>query len=180
MKRINRRVFLGVSGAGAIALAIGGVGLGLRATVLRQPRVPLKSLDLRSFSVLAAVADTFCPGTAELPTAWELQVPEGVDAFLASAHPGVAAELIQGLMLVENALPGLIFDGRVRPFSACSPAQQSASLAGMATSRVALRRTLYKALLGLVSATYWGHPDAYIHAGYAPPDFSGFLPAEQP
>jgi len=163
-----------------VALSLGGVGLGLQSTSIRNPRVALKSLDLRSFSVLAAVADTICPGTGALPTAWELQVPEGVDAFLASAHPGVAAELMQGLMLVENALPGFVFEGRLRPFSTCSPAQQRESFAAMATSRIALRRTLYKALLGLVSATYWGHPDAYAHAGYAPPDFSGFLPAVQP
>jgi hypothetical protein len=133
-------------------------------------------LSPRAFSVLAAVADRICPGTGILPSAWELEVPEAIDAFLASSHPGVGADIEQGLLLVENGLPGLLFDLRPRPFTTRSPEAQDATLAAMASSRIALRRTLYKALLGLVSATYWGHPDAYVHAGYRPPDYSGFEP----
>ena len=174
---INRRRLLALSAGGAALLAAGGLGIGLQSTVLRTPRRALLALDLRTFSVLAAVADRFCPGGEGLPTAWALEVPEDVDAFLASNHPGVAADVRQGLLLVENGLPGLLLDLDPRPFTARPPDAQDAALQGMATSRLALRRTLYKALLGMVTATYWGHPETFAASGYQPLDFTGFVPA---
>ncbi|MEZ4319515.1 MAG: gluconate 2-dehydrogenase subunit 3 family protein [Myxococcota bacterium] len=158
-------------------VALGGVGLALQSSVHREPRQPLRALTPAGFSVLAAIADRICPGTGELPTAWELEVPEGVDAYLATRDPGVAEELELGLMLVENGLPSLLLDGRARPFTARSPADQDATLAGMAASRIELRRKLYKAFLALVTTTYWGHPDAYRFAGYRPADFTAFVPS---
>lgn len=172
-KRINRRRFLAVSGAGALVLAAGGVGLALQPGVAREPRRALQALSPRAFSVLAAVADRVCPGTGDLPTAWDLEVPEAVDAFLATSHPAVAQDLEQALLLVENGLPGLLFDLRPLAFTARTPEGQDATLAAMAQSRIALRRTVYKALVSLVSATYWGSAGAYRHIGYRPPDFSG-------
>ncbi len=176
---IERRTFL--LGSGAIVVAFGGAGvaLALQGSEHRSPRRPLKALDAASFSVLAAVADAICPGTDGLPSAWDLEVPEDVDAFLASNHPAVASEIIQGLTLLENGLPGLLLDLQPRPFTTRSLAARDATLSGMATSRIALRRTLYKGLLGLVTTTYWGNPATFAHSGYRPMDFTGYEPPPQ-
>lgn len=176
----SRRRFLAIGGLGALALVCGGVGLGLQATALREPRAPLTALDPVSFSILAAVADALCPGAPGLPDAWELQVPEAVDAFLASSDPAVAVELSQALRFVENGLPGLLLDGRPRPFSTRSKEERLRTLERMATSRIHLRRTIYKALMGLVTATYWGDPRTFAHSGYRVPDYRGMVPAVAP
>lgn len=167
----RRRVLGGLIVTGGI-VATGAGGLALQGTVRRAARGPLLALDPTSFSILAAVADRMCPGTATVPTPWELEVPERIDAFLATTDPAVPAELMQGLAVLENALPGLLLDGRWGTFTSLDARGQDAALMAFATSRIALRRTVYKALLGLVSATYWAHPDAIRYAGYRPLEFS--------
>jgi hypothetical protein len=173
---IERRTFLIASGVGVLAVAGGGLGLALQGSALREPRRPLKVLDVGRFSVLAAVADAMCPGADGLPSAWDLEVPEDIDDYLAAAHPSVGAEIIQGLTLLENGLAGLVLDLQPRPFSQRSIAARDETLTGMATSSVGLRRTLYKGLLGLVTTTYWGNAATYAYSGYKPMDFTGYVP----
>lgn len=168
---LSRRSLIGATGAGAVLLALGGLGLGLQPGVLREPRRPLHVLDATTFSVLAAIADRICPGGDGLPTPWAIEVPESIDLFLQASHPGVGDELKQGLLFVENALPALFLERRLRPFTTLDPAGQDAVLLAFATSNIALRRTIYKALVGLVTATYWGDSRVYGASGYVPLDF---------
>lgn len=178
---LSRRAFVGLGLAGGAALALGGVGLGLQPTVTRPPQVPLRALSPRAFSVLAAVADRVCPGGGAAPSARQVQVAEKVDALLASSPPTFRADIEQALLLFENALPGLLLDGRVRPFTASSPDDQDAALRAWQTSSIGLRRQVYKGVRGLVVAAYFGSPETYAGAsGYAgPPDFSSLqIPAE--
>lgn len=165
---MDRRHFLAVSGVSAVLLGLGGVGLALRSTTHREPRSPLQVLDPTSFSILAAAADRICLGGDGLATPWELQVPEAIDSYLATVHPGVVAEVTQALAFLENPLPALFLEGRVSTFTGASPAEQDAVLRAFATSRISLRRTVYKALLGLVNTTYWGDPRVFGATGYQP------------
>ena len=165
---MDRRRFLAVSGAAAVALGLAGVGLALRPTTQRQPRSPLQALDATSFSILAAAADRICPGEDGLPSAWDLEVPEAIDSYLATKHPGTVAEVTQALAFLENPLPALFLEGRTSTFTGASAAGQDAVLLAFATSRIGLRRTVYKALVALVTSTYWGDPRVLAWTGYQP------------
>lgn len=173
----TRRSVLGVGLAGAGLLAVAGVGVALRPTVMHAPARPLKVLSPRAFSVLVAVADRVCPGTASFPKASDLGVAELVDDLLATSDPALGAELGQALLLFDNALAGLLLDGRPRTFTAAPPEEQDAVLLAWATSGLTLRRKVLKALRGLIAGAYYGHPDVYAACGYAgPPDLSGWTP----
>lgn len=164
----SRRRFLAVSGAAAVALGLAGVGLGLRPTTQRAPRRALQALDATSFSILAAAAARICPGSEGLPDAWALEVPENIDAYLATVHPATRDEVVQALAFLENPLPALFLEGRVTPFTGADAAAQDAVLRAFATSRIGLRRTVYKALVSLVTSTYWGDPRVLAYTGYEP------------
>ncbi|MCB9681636.1 MAG: gluconate 2-dehydrogenase subunit 3 family protein [Alphaproteobacteria bacterium] len=177
---LTRRGLLGVGLGGAALLAVGGIGVALRPTVLREPAMPLQALSPRAFSVLAAVADRVCPGGDGAPTAAAVHVAEKVDALMATLPSAVAAELEQALMLLENALAGLVLDGRPRTFTASTPAQQDVILATWRDSSLQLRRQVYRAVRGLTAAAYHGSPETYASVGYpGPPDFSAFLAARR-
>ncbi len=169
----RRRLLFG-AGAGTLLLALGGASVALRPTVLRKPRRPLRALDPTAFSILTAVVEVICPVD---PSPIALEIPEDIDAFLATCDPRVTHEVAAALRLVENALPSLLLDGDLRPaFSACSIEQRRRVLRAFRDSRIGLRRTIYKALQALVTASYYGHPATFTISGYDPPDFSGFAP----
>lgn len=167
----SRRNLLKFGLAGTALLALGGTGLALQQTVTREPRSPLRALTPRQFSVLAAVADRICPATGSLPSAWDLDVPEKVDALLARKAPADAEEFGLVLDLLENALAGLLLDGRFSTFTGASPDAQDAILRGMASSMLTPRRTMFAALRGLCTASYWSDPRASTHLGYTRPNF---------
>lgn len=172
----TRRTLLAVGAAGAAVLVLGGLGLALQGTVLRAPARPLRALHPREFSILAAIADRICPGGDTLPTAVEAEVAEKVDDLLARLDPAVTVELSQLLRLIENALVGLAFDGRVRTFTALPPDGQDRVLAAWRTSRFPLRRQGFKALAGLCNASYWATPATWPHTGYpGPPDYASLV-----
>ncbi len=138
----------------------------------REPRRPLLALSARAFAILAAVADRICPGSDTLPTAWDLEVPEGLDLLLDRLHPDVTHELSQALFFLENPVAGTVLDGRVARFTHSPPDVQDAAIHAFATSALSVRRQAYGALAGLVSATYWSHPATWAHCGYpGPPRF---------
>jgi hypothetical protein len=152
-----------VLGAGALTA---GIGLAVVPPAARAPRRPLRALTERSFAVLAAVADRICPGGATLPTAWELEVPEKVDAVLARLHPGNATDVHRALLLLDNPLAGLLLDARPASFSRASAATQDRILESWRTSGWEVRRAAYRAIVGLVNAAYWSDPRTYSHVGY--------------
>lgn len=160
-----------VLGAGSAAL-LAGLGLGgvaLQRTRLRDPVRPLQALDPVSFSILAAVVDTLCPGGAGLPAPAELGIAEDVDVFLSTCDPSVVEEVVLALTVVENAAVSLLLDQHLRrPFSACDGPTRLAVLHAFRDSGLPLRRTIYKALLKISASTYWGHPATYAHGGYVP------------
>ncbi len=169
---LTRRSVLGLGLAGAGLLAVAGVGVALRPTRAVAPSRPLKALSPQAFSVLVAVANRFCPGTQAFPRAQELGVAELIDNLLATSDPALTAELGQGLLLFDNALAGLLLNGRPSTFTTASEADQDAILEAWATSSLTVKRKVVKALRGLVAGAYYGHPDVYAACGYpGPPDF---------
>ncbi|HJN74175.1 MAG TPA: hypothetical protein QGF58_09610 [Myxococcota bacterium] len=173
---LSRRSLLGLGLGGAALLACGG--LALRGSRLRTPAHALKVLSETEYSVLAAIADRVAPSGEGFPPAHELEVAEHIDALLASAHPGIAMEIKQALLLVENALAALLFDGRYDTFTASPPEVQDQIWADWSDSSLETRRTVYKALTGLCTGTYWANESLWEGIGYpGPPDLSALTTA---
>ena len=169
---ISRRSLIKRGLAGGALLTAGGLGLGLQRSVLREPSAPLKALSVREFSVLSAVADRITPGTAEVPNASTLGVPELVDELMSAMHPVELKDFKQLLNTLENALVGLLLDFRPTPFTAASPERQDATLASWRDSGLMVRRTGYKALHKICTSAYWGMPETFVLSGYpGPPNF---------
>lgn len=169
---VSRRVAVQVGAVGLVgaALAVGGVAL--VPGVSREARRPLQALDPLGFSVLAAVAERVCPAVGGLPSAWDLEVPEAVDGLLAGAHSASVADVVQLLHLLESGLLALALDGRPLRFTASGPTAQDRALAAWRDSGLEARRSGYKVLVSLVSASYWANPATWKHLGYGgPPRF---------
>jgi len=171
---LSRRTLLKYGLGGTLLLAAGGAGVAFQQTRLRTPATELQVLDQRTYSILAAVADRITPAGDGFPSAAELQVAEKVDALLATLHPAVGEEIRQALLLLENALAGLVLDGRSRPFTRLPPDAQDETLRAWQNSRLTVRRTAFTALHGLCAAAYYASPAIYRLVGYpGPPDFRG-------
>jgi len=164
----TRRDVLQAGFAGLVAAALTGTAVYLRGTVLRTPTQPLRYLSAEEYSILAATADRLVRGPG-LPSARELGVAEAVDVVLARMHPGDAAEVRVVLHLLENALSGLLLDGRISTFSASPPETQDRVLISWSRARVPMFRTAYRALHGLCLGAAWGHPAMYPFCGYPGP-----------
>lgn len=165
----TRRRFLQTGAVGAAVLAVGGLGLALQPTRTRAPGGPLEVLTEQEHGILAAVAEALIPPRDGLPSPDEIGVARKIDALLARLHPGTAAEVKQALGLLENALPGLFLDGRIRPLSRLDREARAQVLEGWRTSRLPLKRTVFRAVAGLVGATYWGDPRTHAFVGYPGP-----------
>jgi hypothetical protein len=163
---MNRRTFLRRGLLGGTILALGGVGLSAWPSLLeRRPRQPLKVLDEKRFAVLAAVASR----TVRAPGADPIAIAHAVDDTLSRAVPEVQNDFRQLLALFENALAGLVFDGRPKPFTRLSPEAQDAVLTNWRDSRLTVRRAGYQALRKLTSAAHHAQPSTWASVGYPGP-----------
>ena len=166
MTPVTRRAIVqrGLLG-GLLLLLGGGTGLALlpsRKVVETVP--PLLALTPSRFQVLVAFAARAVPAGADA-----VAVALGVDRTLSYGSPEVRQDLDRLLGLFENALPGLLFDGRALPFTRLSPEGQDAVLESWLGSRLALRRTGFQALRKLCLAAYWVEEQGWPGVGYAPP-----------
>jgi hypothetical protein len=101
-----------------------------------------------------------------------------VDAIAAMAHPATQKEIGQLVSLFESALGGLL-DGSPRLFTECDAAGQDHRLWAWARSRLAVRRTGFRALRRLVCAAYYASPEAWAAVGYPGPPI-GAKPRREP
>ena len=169
---MNRRTFLKRGLAGGAVLLLGGGALALFPTKEQgAPTHALAVLEPRSFQVLVAIARRVVP-----PTADGVKVAEGVDALLRRAPLEAQRDFNRLLGLFENALPGLLFDGRVLPFTRLSPASQDAVLAHWRDSRLTLRRTGYHALRRICLAVAYADEATWPALGYVPPPVGAYAP----
>ncbi len=166
----TRRGFLKKGLVGGVLLAVGGAGwLATRRTRPAMGGGPFQVLTPEEATVVLAVADRLVPPRAGFPRPLEVAVPRKVDGILGMAHPASQKEVKQLLRLFENALAGLVFEGQLRTFTSSSQEHQDARLASWAHSRIALRRTGYRALKRLVYAAYYASPETYAAVGYRGP-----------
>lgn len=164
---MNRRGFLKRGLLGGFLLATAS-STGLALFPSRKdaiPRGPLKILDPRGFAVLAAVAAR----AVQAPGVDPVAIAHAVDDVMARQVPEVQHDFRQLLLLFENALSGLLFDGRLRPFTRLSPEGQDAVLAAWRDSRITIRRAGYKTLVKLTQAAHYGQPACWASVGYPGP-----------
>lgn len=156
--------------SGALVLGT-GTALALQKTKLRERTPTLSVFDPATYAVVAALADRLCPalGTGA-PGASALGVAETIDAMLVPADDTARQQLISAITMLENALGGAVFGERVVPFTQLDAAGQEAALVNLRDSSVGVRRTLFKALSGLVLAMYWSNPKTWERIGYGGPD----------
>jgi len=175
----TRRRVLQLGLGGGMLLAAGTLGLALQPGLTREPPAELAVLDAKTWTVLAAVAETLCPASG--PSTDALDVATRVDTQLGRMHPADAAEVVLGLTLLENGLVGLFFGGGFRPFTQSTPVQRAKVLEGWRASSVPDLVKAYKAIRGLVVTAFYSHPAAYVASGYpGPPNFGqGGAPAIQ-
>lgn len=161
---MNRRTFLKRGLVGGGVLLLGGGTLALLPTKdVAPPATDLVVLGARGFQVLAAIAMRVVPDTVD-----GASVARGVDALLERAPLEAQADFNRLLGLFENALPGLLFDGRVLPFTQLSPESQDRVLRSWRDSRLALRRSGYHALRRICLATAYADEKTWPAIGYAP------------
>ena len=165
----NRRTILKYGLAGSLLLSVGGVGLSLQKTKLVPSQQPLQVLSETEFSILYAIANVLLPAMDSFPSAHAIQVAEGVDSTLAHSHVDVQTEIKQALLLIENALAGLILDQRTRPFTQLSKEEQNNTLLAWKNSSIQLRRKALKALNALCSGAYFASPETHALVGYSGP-----------
>lgn len=167
---------------GALILAAGGgTFLATRRTRAVSGLGPLQVLTPEEATVVLAVANRIVPERVGFPRPLEVGVPRKVDALVSGLHPGTQKEIRRLLNLFESALAGALFEGQLRPFTACSPWEQDDRLRGWAQSRVTLRRSGFRALKKLVAATYYSSPETWPAIRYpGPPMAPPPVPPERP
>jgi hypothetical protein len=165
---------------GGAFLVLGGGGLALRRTVLLEaPKDSLSVLTLREYSILHAIAHRLIPPRQDFPSIDTVNTVVNADRILARVDEGGRAELRQLMGLFENALPGLLFGGRITPFTQLSAQEQDQVLAEWQASRLTLRRSGFSALRSLLLAAYYSSPLVWPSVGYGGPP-EGFWQKDAP
>ncbi len=176
----SRRNLLRGGVGGALLLGLGGVGLALQSTRIGSPPSELLLvLTQEERAIVAAIAARLCPQPGpDVPGADAIGVASLADRLLSRAEPGTVADVKSVLALFENGLTGALFFERVRPFTQLDPEAQDAVLCAWRDSRVALRRTVFRALSSMVTALYFGDPRTWPGIGYpGPPEPVAFRAA---
>ncbi len=152
-------------------LTLGGAGFlaSRRSRELSMPPEGLRSLDLREYAVIHAIATRLIPAREGFASVDQVRVAFNADRVLQRADLGAQKELKQLIGLFENALANLLFGGRTRPFTQLAPAEQDAVLLEWQSSRLEIRRTGFQALRALVMASYYGSPLSWAAVGYPGP-----------
>jgi hypothetical protein len=166
-----RRSFLkrGLVGGAVLALG-GGSALFLRpGKEWPLPAEGLLALSPREYAVVMAVAARMMPISGDYPPLEKVQVGFNADRILTSVDDTALKEMKQLLNLFENALPNFLFGMRFAPFTQMGPTEQDAVISEWAHSSLAIRRTGYSAVRGLVLAAYFVRPETWAAVGYPGP-----------
>lgn len=151
---------------GSALLVFGGLELSLcPSKQVGAPTVPLLALESGAFQVLVALAER----VVTVKGADAVAIAHGVDRILSSALPETQQGINQLLGLFENALPGLLLDGRLRPFTCLSADAREAVIESWRTSRITLRRAGYQALRRLILIAYYVEESSWGPVDYHPP-----------
>ena len=171
---MKRRRFLQLGLGGMALLTVGGIGLGLRPTRLRSEVPDLKVFSAKEYAILYAMAQRICPGGGGLPTIDDLEVCQKLDSLFSRMAPRDQKDMKLALNVFENAVAGLVLEGRITPFTQLDPEAQDQVLARWRGSRLGTARVIYRSVRDLVAGTYWGDPKCFAAVGYpGPPALGG-------
>ena len=176
----------GLIGLGVIGLA--GLGLSLQKTkLIALPKAGLKVFTPEQYAIFTAVAQRCCPpaareaGKPEVPGAnpqGGVDVAQAADFLLAFADDDARGGIGLALSTLESGVAGALFFERTAPFTQLSPEDQDRVLHAFSTSKVALRRTVYRALTGFIGSLYYADPRTWPSVGYpGPPSPTGLRAA---
>jgi len=173
-KGFSRRAFLRSGLISVAVLGLSGLGLALQRTkLIAVPNDGLLVLTPEQYAILAAVAARTCP-----PNELGIDVALSADRLLTLVDDDVKAGVGLALNVLESSVVGALFGERTAPFTQLSGGDQDRVLMAFATSKVALRRTIYRSLSGLTGTLYYGDPRAWPSAGYpGPPSPAGLRAA---
>jgi hypothetical protein len=189
-KGFSRRALLRSGLIGAAVLGLSGLGLALQRTKLvGAPKDGLRVLTPEQYAILTAVAARMCPPASSEPgkPASPGASPDGVDVALAAdrlltlVDDDVRAGVGLALDVLESSVVGALFGERTAPFTQLTAEDQDRVLMAFASSKVALRRTIYRSLSGLTGSLYFGDPRTWPSVGYpGPPSPAGLRAAYAP
>jgi hypothetical protein len=163
---LNRRTLLKRGLFGGAVLLLGGTGLALFPSgALDAPIEPLSVLTAPTFGVLVAVARRVISN----PGANHVAIAHRVDRSLVHVSPEAQEEVRKLLGLFENALAGLLFDGRVMPFTRLSARSQDAVLDAWRRSSLEVRRSGYGVLRKMCAAAHYVEASSWDDLHYPPP-----------
>lgn len=170
--RLSRRKLLQSGLIATALLGVGGVTLALQKTRQLSHLPRLSVLDASEYAILVALAERLCPELgAGAPGATKLGVAHTIDQLLVHSDDTAQKAIKGALTLFENALGGALVGERVVPFTQLTSARQDAALSASRDSSIGMRRTVFRALAGVVWAVYWGNPSTWKRIGYGgPPD----------
>ena len=170
--RLSRRKVLRGGLIATLVAGVGGVTLALQQTQKLADVPTLAVLDASEYAILVALAERLCPKLgAGAPGASELGTARTIDQLLVQSDDTAQKAIKGALRLFENALGGALMGERLVPFTQLSHAQQERALASFRDSRIGMRRTVFRALAGVVWFVYWGNPGTWKRIGYGgPPD----------
>ncbi len=168
---LDRRTFLRLAGvAAATGIMPSGCG-GVPEGLAPRPDVTLAVLSPRTYAVFTAAAMRIVgPRGAELIADRRVDVGGLADAWLVAA-PSVAGPLGQALLVLEFGVWPVI--GKVRPFTSVPPGAQDGVLAECMTSRLDLKRSLFRGVRSLALLTFYGSPATRSLTGYPGPFGTG-------
>jgi hypothetical protein len=164
---LGRRRFLRaiglLAGAGVVPTGCGGVP----ASLAPPDPVALQALSPRTYAVFTAAAMRLVgPRGAPLIAERTVDVGAVADAWLART-PALAGPLAQALLVLEFGAWPLV--GKLRPFTALDGAAQDAVLTECMTSRLELKRSIFRGVRSLALLTFYGSAATRPLTGYPGP-----------
>jgi hypothetical protein len=167
---LSRRRFLRLSlVAGAFALAAGAGLAALRAASARGSG--LRVLTDREHRTLVQLARALFPDGGAFPVgASDVDLAGAFDAFLADEPEWNRKDLSRALVLLE--LGPIVFERRLRTFTALSPEERLAHFQGWAEGGL-LRRQVWTAFRRFLALVFYDTPAVWRHIGYDGPLVAG-------
>lgn len=177
----GRRGLLKKGLVGGALLSLGGAGwLAFRGSkLIALPPEGLQVLSPRQYAVVHALAECLIRPQPPFPSVEELRVAFEVDKILVKVDVTARDEVTALLELFENGLAQALFGARTQPFTQLSLDERERVAFEWRDSRLAVRRTGFRALRGLVMAAYFGNPKSHAAANYPGPP-SAFHDPEAP
>lgn len=164
--RLTRRDLLRIGGGAALAFA--GASAIQACTPKHRYEGPLKTLSAESATILERAAEAIVPDALDgLPTVRAAGIVAAIDAYISLRPEGAHQELAAALQIFD-AGPVLFFESR-RRFSSSPVEVRRELLAHWRDSKLAFRRTVYKALKDLMANVYFASPSTWTALQYDGP-----------